>query len=251
MQRLVIASSQLQKGKINLNSQQIHYLKRVLRLQSGDRFIALDGKGQAWIAQIDSNNCATVIASTPSSHRELAVNVTLIVALPKGNSFEEIVRCCTELGVSTIIPIKSDRTLVQPSSHKLERWRRIANEATEQSERNLVPTITEPVSFPSLIRQYSALSTESQQRYIGVARTDANHLLTCLHLQISKSDPNRNLTSIVIATGPEGGWTPEEIKQSSLAGFLPVSLGNRIFRAVTAPIVALSLVAAMWESSFA
>ena len=247
MQRLVITPSQLQNGEINLSTPQLHYLKRVLRLQSGDSFIALDGQGQAWIAKLASTG-ATIIESMSSSHRELAINVTLIVALPKGNGFEEIVRCCTELGVNSIIPIKSDRTLLKPSSHKLERWRRIANEAAEQSERQLVPTISPPIPFNSLICQYSSLNGDTQQRYICVARDNVHHLLTYLPSQTSKTEQTHNFPSIVIATGPEGGWTPEEIQQSSLAGFQPVSLGNRIFRAVTAPIIALSLVAATWES---
>lgn len=247
MQRLVIALSQLQDRHIELNHEQLHYLKRVLRLQSGDCFLALDGQGQTWIAQL-ANNSATIVESVEANHQELAVNVTLIVALPKGNGFEEIVRCCTELGVSTIVPTKSDRTLLKPSAHKLERWRRIANEAAEQSERQLVPTITEPAPFDSVIHQQTSVNSNSQPQYICVARGDIPYLMTCLQSTRKTNSQLQNYPSIVIATGPEGGWTPAEIKQANLAGFQSVSLGNRILRAVTAPIFALSLVAAMWES---
>ena len=247
MQRLVISLSQLQDRHIELNDEQLHYLKRVLRLQSGDRFFALDGQGQTWITQL-AHDFATIIESVQANHQELAVNVTLIVALPKGNSFEEIVRCCTELGVSTIIPTKSNHTLLKPSTHKLERWRRIANEAAEQSERQLVPTITELTPFDSVIHQQPSVNSDSQLQYICVARGDVPHLMTCLQSKIKTNSQLQNSPSIVIATGPEGGWTPAEIQQANIAGFQSVSLGKRILRAVTAPIVALSMAAAVWES---
>jgi 16S rRNA (uracil1498-N3)-methyltransferase len=164
---------------------------------------------------------------------ELPVSITLIVALPKGNGFDEVLRCCTELGVTTIAPVLSDRTLLQPSPQKLERWRRIATEAAEQSERAFVPTILEPVAFSQ------SLSFTNSHKYICEARGNFPHLKDCL--------PEQRQGTIVIATGPEGGWTEQEIKSAIASGFQGVSLGRRILRAVTAPVVALSLVSAACE----
>ena len=156
-----------------------------------------------------------------------------MVALPKGNGFDEVVRCCTELGVTCIAPVLSDRTLLHPSPQKLERWRRIAAEAAEQSERSFVPTILEPVTFNTAVT-----ANQTNHRYICEARGEYPHLKKVL---------NTISEEIVIATGPEGGWTTQEIENALAAGFQPVSLGRRILRAVTAPVVALSLITAACE----
>jgi 16S rRNA (uracil1498-N3)-methyltransferase len=243
MQRIAIAPPQRQNNTIILSSQQQHYLYRVLRLKQGDRFIAMNGQGQSWIVQLGDGDAE--ILEPLLVQTELPIAVTLMVALPKGNTFDEIVRCCTELGVTTLIPILSDRTLLNPSPQKLERWRRIAQEAAEQSERQQIPTLTPPVPFtPETLRADAPFS----HPYICVARGNFPHFLTCLR-EFHSFPPSEAVGSkgIAIATGPEGGWTNEEIERAIAAGFQPVSLGKRILRAATAPIVALSWVAAIIE----
>jgi 16S rRNA (uracil1498-N3)-methyltransferase len=239
LQRIAIAPSQFQQGQIVLTHEQQHYLGRVLRLGEGDRFIAMDGKGKWWLAQLEENQAQ--ILEPIEVQTELPVAIMLIVALPKGNGFDEVVRCCTELGVAVIAPVMSDRTLLHPSFQKLERWRRIAQEAAEQSERSFVPTILEPVPFNTSLSSLSEHSSPgNNQQYICVARGNSPHLRDCLQ--------NQEQTTITIAIGPEGGWTQTEIKCAVDSGFQPVSLGRRILRAVTAPIVALSIVSAQLES---
>ncbi|MBD2163505.1 16S rRNA (uracil(1498)-N(3))-methyltransferase [Calothrix membranacea FACHB-236] len=235
LQRIAIAPSQLQAGQILLTKEQQHYLARVLRLREGDRFIAMDGKGKWWLTQLLGEQGQVLKALVVET--ELPISITLMVALPKGSGFDEVVRCCTELGVTTIAPILSDRTLLQPSPQKLERWRRIAAEAAEQSERAFIPTILEPVAFSQ------SLSFANSHKYICEARGNLPHLKNCLQNQGQMT----NDQEVVIATGPEGGWTQPEIDSAIAAGFQPVSLGRRILRAVTAPVVALSLVSAACE----
>lgn len=233
LQRLAIAPSQLQDKEILLTNQQQHYLGNVLRLREGDYFIAIDGQGQWWLSVLAGVKAQ--ILELIEVQTELPVSITLIVALPKGNSFDEVVRACTELGVTSIAPVISDRTLLNPSPQKLERWRRIAKEAAEQSERSVIPAILEPVSFATAI---SAMT--SNHRFFCVARDNYPHLKNALNSVSVTSD-------ILIAIGCEGGWTASEAQLAIAAGFQPVSLGRRILRAVTAPIVALSLVAAAFE----
>ncbi len=233
LQRLAIAPSQLQDQKILLNTQQQHYLEHVLRLRQGDHFIAMDGKGQWWLAQIGVNQAE--ILEVIQVQTELSVAVTLIAALPKGNGFDEVVRSCTELGVTVIAPVVSNRTLLHPSAQKVERWRRIAQEAAEQSERSVVPAILEPVSFTT-----SLTATTAAHHYLCVTRDACPHLKFALY-------PVSAGAEISIAIGPEGGWTAAEVEEAIAAGFQPVSLGRRILRAVTAPVVALSLVTAAFE----
>ncbi|NDJ24773.1 16S rRNA (uracil(1498)-N(3))-methyltransferase [Nostoc sp. B(2019)] len=238
LQRIAIAPSQFQQGQILLTKEQQHYLGRVLRLREGDRFIAMDGIGKWWLAQLEGEQAQVLEPLTVET--ELPVSITLIVALPKGNGFDEVVRFCTELGVACIAPVLSDRTLLHPSPQKLERWRRIAAEAAEQSERSFVPTILEPVTFNTgLSSVMSDLSLTNSQKYICVARGDSPHLKDCLQ--------HKQEGTIIVATGPEGGWTEKEVQDAIAAGFQPVSLGRRILRAVTAPVVALSLITAACE----
>lgn len=231
LQRITIAPSQLQEHQILLTPQQQHYLKRVLRLREGEQFIAMDGLGKWWLAQINAEQAQVLEPLIVTT--ELPVAITLIMALPKGSGFDEVVRSCTELGVACIAPVLSDRTLLNPSPQKLERWQRIATEAAEQSERAFVPTILEPVTFKEAVTHSTAT-----HRYICEARGEYSHLQSMI---------NRISGDVVIATGPEGGWTDREIEDAIAAGFQPVSLGRRIFRAVTAPIVALSLISAACE----
>jgi 16S rRNA (uracil1498-N3)-methyltransferase len=231
LQRIAIAPSQVQANIITLSKEQQHYLGRVLRLGSGHRFIAMDGQGKWWLAELQGEKAHILETLTPAT--ELPIAITLMVALPKGNGFDEIVRYSTELGVSCIAPVLSDRTLLNPSPQKLERWRRIATEAAEQSERSLVPTILSPLAFSTAITTNTAT-----QRYICQARGHHQHLHQAIQSHTSE---------ILIATGPEGGWTQTEIQQAIALGFQPVSLGHRILRAVTAPIVALTLIAAACE----
>ena len=235
LQRVAIAPSQVQDQQILLTPQQQHYLGRVLRLRAGDRVLAMDGQGQWWLVML--GGAQAQILEPIHIQTELSVSITLMVALPKGNGFDEVVRYCTELGVASIAPVVSDRTLLNPSPQKLERWRRIALEASEQSERSLVPAILEPVSFATGVSTGSATP-----RYICVARGSFPHLKDALNCVSTTSE-------ILIATGPEGGWTASEVEGAIASGFQPVSLGRRILRAVTAPVVALSLAAAAFESN--
>ncbi len=234
LQRLVIVASQIDRQQIVLTAEQQHYLSRVLRLRSGDRFIAMNGQGQGWLVSLESDRAQ--ILEPIYTHSELPISVTLVLALPKGNGLDEVVRQATELGVTCIAPVISDRTLLNPSANKLERWRRIAQEAAEQCERQIVPEILEPISWGDRLQ---IESSNSECRLICLARGNPPHLLDYLNKSVC--------SSITLAIGPEGGWTDAEIAGAIAANYQPISLGCRVLRAVTAPIVALSLVAGVFE----
>ena len=250
LQRLAVTATQICDRTIDLTREQQHYLNRVLRLQAGDRFIAMDGRGHWWSAvlEVRETRLFASIAEEIAVNRELPVEVTLMAALPKGNGFDEVVRQAAELGVASIVPMTSDRTLLKPSSQKVDRWKRIAAEAAEQSERQIVPTILEPVAFDIAVQ-----NCFQKYRFICLARGENRHLWDCLvslpppHSPLIREEQDREELSIVIATGPEGGWTDGEVERAIELGFEAVSLGSRILRAVTAPIVALSLVGAAFE----
>ena len=232
--RLVVKPTQIQGSLINLDAQQLHYLLRVVRLKNGDRFIALDGAGHSWQAEIKADS-AEIIASV-DLNTELAVALNLITALPKASGYEQIIRCCTELGVSNFMPVISDRTILKPSANKVQRWRKIATEAAEQSERQIVPSVFEPVAWEKAIA-----SKTNEAKYICVARGNIPSLWDCV------ASLNPTQAAITIATGCEGGWTEKEVERAIAHGYQPVSLGTRILRAVTAPIAVSSLIAAVLE----
>lgn len=236
LQRLAIAPEQIQENQIWLTPDQQHYLGRVLRLQAGDRFIALDGRGQWWLATLSQNPSQAMLLAPLTAQTELPLPVTLLAALPKGNGFDQVVRCSTELGVTRIVPLLSDRTLLQPGTHKLDRWRRIAQEATEQSQRQQIPEISPPLPFLESL----PLGLEGARRYLCVTDPTAPPLLQLLQIPPIPSE-------ILVAIGPEGGWTVPEEAAAIAAGYQPVSLGRRILRSVTAPLAALALIATTLE----
>jgi 16S rRNA (uracil1498-N3)-methyltransferase len=235
--RLVISPDQQDAERIVLTPDQHHYLRRVLRLGTGDRFLVLDGQGTTWLAVLEAGGDEARVVASVESGRELPFPVTLLTAMPKGNSMDDMVRQATEIGVTRIVPVQSDRTLLSPSAQKLERWRRISREAAEQSERQVVPEISDPLSWRDVVQAHQP---DQQMGYLCVARSNCPHLLAHL-LEQWRTHP----VPIAIAIGPEGGWTEAEIEQGIAAGFHLVSLGDSILRATTAPTVALGIIASV------
>lgn len=238
MYRLVIDSQQKQSNSIILKPDQEHYLRRVVRLDNDDQFMAMDGKGSCWLVKLTQTG--SQIIESVTENKELTTAVTLIVALPKGSGFEDIIRCTTELGVSTILPAISDRTLLKPNENKLKRWRKIALEAVEQSERQILPYIAEPMPIRAIFDQ---LRAKNSPKYIASERTSAPHLIHFCQQDFQETPPEE----VFIATGCEGGWTKLELEGAIASGFQEVSLGKRILRAITAPIMIMALIASYSE----
>jgi 16S rRNA (uracil1498-N3)-methyltransferase len=228
--------------QIELTPAQQHYLVRVLRLKQGAEFIALNGKGQWWRAGLSDDLQRATIVEELLANTELPIPVTLAIAMPKGNGMESIIRTCTELGVSQIVPLWSDRTVVKAGTsmgaQKLERWQRLAQEASEQSLRTYVPEISEPQAFGDWLRH----SDTCQHKFMGVTQGSRPHLLTSM---LSIYNTNLLADAIIVATGPEGGWTKAEEELAIVRDFQPVSFGARILAATTAPVVALSIISAV------
>jgi 16S rRNA (uracil1498-N3)-methyltransferase len=236
LQRLTVQPQQITDRHLTLTGDQYHYLWNVLRLRQGDRFLSLDGQGNTWLTQLEQPSEATLLERVTVT-TELPIVITLLMAIPK-TGMEDVIRQATELGVSRIVPVISDRTLPKPSANKGDRWRRIVQEAAEQSERQIVPELIEPQSFsPALATWNGAMG----QCFLCEARGEPPHLLSRL-TELKFDQP------LVIAIGCEGGWTTGEIERAIAHGYQLVSLGSRILRAVTAPVAALAMIAAAIES---
>ena len=243
-------SSALQiNSAIALTQEQRHYLCNVLRLETGSEFIALDRQGGWWLAKLSKDlsdlDIATVIDKL-ENNSELNSKITLGIAMPKGSNLESVIRQTTELGVRLIVPLFSDRTIIKSGAEignqKRDRWQRIAEEASELSMRTYIPEINIPQTLGTWLGDL-AKSTAPALKYICVISPEATHLLTSL--QSSNAEEN---FEIIIATGCEGGWTAREEEIAIAAGFIPVSLGDRVLSAVTAPVVALSIVSAFLDT---
>jgi 16S rRNA (uracil1498-N3)-methyltransferase len=242
MQRIAIEPTQIVDDVVTFAAEQQRYLRKVLRLQADDRCLAIDGLGKTYLVALTAAG-GKILSEIVTDDRELPVPMILVAALPKGNGFDDVIRACTELGVTQIHPIASDRSLLQPSNQRQTRWQKIATEATEQCERQIVPTIFPVRSFPATIESIGTRGLLT----IATARNGSKMLPNLLATWQTTRDITAN-HPIVVATGPEGGWTDRELQIASDAGYTSISLGKRILRAITAPIAAMSIVAATLES---
>ncbi len=239
-----------------LTDEQQHYLLRVLRLRSGDRFLAVF-PSSTWLAQLEPDSTQFALLELQTVESELSADITLVLSLPKGSGFDDVVRQVTELGVARIIPVISDRTVLKPSPNRHDRWQRIAAEATEQSERSITPIVEVPIGFDQYLKTLSTNQPTDgppptpnsggfDLYYFCWGRGDSLHLLDQLQQDLISPSP---VKSITIAIGPEGGWTDGEVDRAMQSGFIPVSLGKRILRAITAPAAVMAIVGAYLESS--
>lgn len=204
------------------------HLARVLRAKVGQEFDVATG--------IDLRRARVVSVSADRVEFELGDRidaaemnpVILLLAVFKFDRMEWAVEKCTELGVSRIIPVIARRTdthLASAAEKRVDRWRRVAVQASEQSRRIAPPEIASPVKLKT------ALAADGLK--VLLAENEDERTLPEV-LQASKG-------SVTLAVGPEGGWTDDELKMFGDAGWVSASLGQTILRAETAAIVATAL----------
>ena len=215
---------------------QAAHLARVLRAQPGQIFDVVAG-GFLHRAEVTSvREDQVTFALHEEQEVDNALPVHLLLAVFKFDHFEWAVEKATELGVGRITPVLARRTekhLAQAATKRVERWRRIAHEASQQSRRSDVPTLDDPQTLAA------ALQTVDAQRRILLAETEEQNTLRAA---VSASSPGEN---IVLAIGPEGGWTADEMQRFTDAHWQHATLGPRILRAETAAIAALAITGAL------
>jgi len=178
------------------------------------------------------------IIETTSKQKESAIYIHLVQAVPKGPKLDFIIQKTTELGINAITPVISDRSVVRiekdRAEEKLRRWKKIAIEAAQQSNRLDVPDMALPISFHDYMASFKK-GDLNLLLYEGEKKTGIKEVLTAA--QEAKSE----IKTIILLIGPEGGFSHEEVEMAVEAGFTPVSLGDLILRTETAPIAALSI----------
>ena len=213
------------------------HLARVLRAQPGMRFDIVAGE-RVWQAEISSANEEAVHFTLLSElDRESALPLTLLLAVFKFDRLEWAIEKATELGAARIVPVLARRTekhLAQAAPARVERWRRIAQEAAKQSRRSNLPAIDNPVA----IKEATRLLPSAQRLLLAEQEKQ---------LTLRAALVNTGEREIVVAVGPEGGWTEDELLLFAAESWTLVSLGPRILRAETAAISAAAIVASLAE----
>jgi 16S rRNA (uracil1498-N3)-methyltransferase len=220
----------------NITGADAHYLRDVLRLQPGDRLELLDGTGRVHEAEVSSlskSNVTVKIIRSFLSDNEPTVKVTLAQALPKGQKMDFVVEKSVELGVNRIIPVLTERTIGKNA--KLDRWRKLAKEAAEQSGRAVIPEIAELTDLASIIK----LKPQFDLALLPWELEKNNSLKSVLQPPHTSS-LSPHPSSIIVLIGPEGGFSQAEVKQAQAAGWQTVSLGKRILRTETAGLAVLA-----------
>lgn len=212
-----------------------HHLTRVLRLRAGDEIAVFDGRGAEYRARIeiaarDRVSARTVerLAVPPPP----AVAVTLVQAVLKGRSMDDVIRDATMMGVESIVPVLTEHVDVKASvvsrHDTLERWQRVALASVKQCRRSTVPVIEAPRSFVDAL---TALDAPVKLLFAEPGHVHTGPLKEALRGAI----PSR----LAVLIGPEGGWSSSESGAAVAAGCVPVSLGTLTIRAESMALAAL------------
>lgn len=238
--RLFFVDPDIWSGRwVTIEGEDVHHIRRVLRLKAGDLISVADGQGRVSRVRIEELGPETLEGSVVEEARppfESGPSITLAQGLPKGRKMELILQKSVELGVERIVPLATARTVVRlegrRAAERLERWRRIAREAAKQCRRSFLPEVSDPMSFDTFLEELGA-PLQDQARLL--LWEEASHPLK--EVLASLEAP----ASIVCIVGPEGGIDADEAARAADSGFSLASLGPRILRTETAPLALLTI----------
>ncbi len=228
-------------NEIIIQGDDVKHISKVLRLTEGDEIEICDG--EAWeyigrIQRIDKSEVTAAIIGREPLKTEAKLHVILYQGLPKGTKMELILQKTTEMGIAEIVPVITDRAVVQlkdqkDKEKKAERWYKITEEAAKQSKRGIIPEVHVPISFNDALKQ-SASNDMNILAYEKESQKGLKALLT--------HSKDKSMRKIGLWIGPEGGFTEEEISLALQNNVNTVTLGPRILRTETAGFALLSMV---------
>ena len=216
-------------GALELPEGEADHVLRVLRGREWDLVEVVDGAGRLFVAELRGGRRADVVEELALAGAE-DVEISLYQAIPKGGRMDFVVEKATEVGVSTIVPVVAERSVVNPREGKIGRWRRVVEAAARQSLRLRVPEVREPVPFERAVRE------------VGEAGV-------LLH-----NAPGLDVVEAVVGSpaglfvGPEGGWGAGELRLAEEVGLTFAQLGPYRLRSETAGVVAVARAQAALES---
>lgn len=239
MQKFFVEENQIENDKINIIGEDVKHISSVLRMQKGEQILI--GSKETLetylteIEQIEKEKVVAKIIEKLDTQTESNVEIDLYQGLPKADKMELIIQKTTEIGISKVIPVDMVRCIVKldekDTKKKIERWQKVAEGAAKQSKRSKIPEIKNKIKIKDLeniISQYDAFI---------VAYEEENEITLKQEL---KKLREQEKYKIGILVGPEGGITKEEIEKLTSYNAKVVTLGKRILRTETAPIVLTS-----------
>lgn len=224
-----------------LDAAESHHLVRVNRARVGDVVIAFDGRGGEWRCELvaDRKGGAELRVLGRQPVPVLPWHITLAQAIPKGKHLQDIIRATTEIGVSRIVPLLTERTIVQIGGDreetKHEKWTEAALEACKQCGNPYLPEIAPPTKLASLLAQPG----DHDLKLIASLHPGARTLKEVFAAHAAAGKPPAR--SALWLVGPEGDFTPVEMAAALAAGFEPVTLGPLVLRCETAAVYAVSV----------
>jgi len=240
MRRFYVEPEIVASDRIELDGALAHRIAKVLRMRADDEIALFDGSGIDVHLRLDDVGDLRVRGSVIArcdGPAEPRVRVNLYQSITKGDRFEWLIEKATELGVASVVPLITARAVVRPEAegNRTERWRRIAVEAAEQCGRSAVPVIGVPQSFDATISSAPGLRLLPYEAAGDLAPSIQSALTTSI-------DELFALGEVSIFIGPEGGFVQSEVELAASAGAMIVTMGERVLRAETAGLTALTLV---------
>lgn len=239
MQKFFVEENQIENDKINIIGEDVKHISSVLRMQKGEQILI--GSKETLetylteIEQIEKEKVVAKIIEKLDTQTESNVEIDLYQGLPKADKMELIIQKTTEIGISKVIPVDMVRCIVKldekDAKKKIERWQKVAEGAAKQSKRSKIPEIKNKIKIKDLE------NIISQYDIFIVAYEEENEVTLKQEL---KKLREQEKYKIGILVGPEGGITKEEIEKLTSYNAKVVTLGKRILRTETAPIVLTS-----------
>ena len=215
-----------------------HHVARVLRLRPGAPLVLFDGSGadfRAEIVAVEGDRVRARVVERSSGLRESPLGITLVQAVSRGERMDWTLQKATELGVRSIQPVLSARSVVrldaQQAAKKHRHWQAIVAGACEQCGRSVLPEVRPPLDLPRFLAE---VPREGQRLVLSPTGPASLAGLTGMAARVE------------LLIGPEGGLDDAELAAAERAGFAPVRLGPRVLRTETAGIVALAVLQALW-----
>ncbi|MFZ0408809.1 MAG: 16S rRNA (uracil(1498)-N(3))-methyltransferase [Cyanobium sp.] len=248
LRRLLISPDRLRAAgerRLAITEAEAHYLRRVLRLGSGDPVAVVDGMGQLWTAELTSDRALQLqqpLAQPLQRCGQLSPGIELAMAVPRRDG-ELVWRMATELGVDCLQPLIAERSQARErglDAWPLQRWSTILQEASEQCERLWLPQLKAPRHALELLADPPG--------GLGLIATTRRPGLPLLEELLTAMDPTSpRPQALSLAIGPEGGWSEPELAVAEGAGWRAVTLGDSILRTATAAIAGVARLAS-WRA---
>jgi len=236
LHRFFVLPERIQDKEVVLG-EQAHQIRDVLRLEVGERIIVLDNEGAEYeveLTEVRKDEARGQVVEEREATGEPRVRITLYQSILSREKFEWVLQKCTEVGVAGFVPVVTERSVVRDSgikANRLRRWRRIIQEAAEQSHRGRLPELGTAVRFEDALKGLDGFDMS----LIASPGAKGKSLRDCL------KGPGTAGT-VALFVGPEGGFTDDEVRQVCGSGAIAFGLGKRILRTETAAVVASSVI---------